>query len=121
MTRREFVGGIGLAAASAAGAARATHAEPTSPRSSSPREDDRDTHGIRLGVASYSLREFQRNLAIRTMKELGIPYVSVKEFHIPYSSTPAEIARAVGALQKAGLTIVSGGSIPLDSDDPAVL
>lgn len=74
-----------------------------------------------IGVASYSLREFQRGLAIRMIRQLGVTDVSVKDFHLPYTSTPAEIARAVSEFSKAGLTIVSGGNTDMKSSDPAEL
>jgi sugar phosphate isomerase/epimerase len=74
-----------------------------------------------IGVASYSLREFQRGLAIRMIQQLGVTHVSVKDFHLPYTSTPAEIARAVGEFKRAGLTIVSGGNTDMKSSDPAEL
>ena len=76
---------------------------------------------LRLGVCSYSLHDFQRNLAISMLKQIGAPYVSVKEFHIPYTVTAEEAAKAVGAFKKAGLTIVSGGTIEMQEDDPAAL
>jgi sugar phosphate isomerase/epimerase len=78
--------------------------------------------GFRIGIASYSLREFQRGLAIKMIKQLGVTDVSVKaDFHLPYSSTPAEITRALGEFKQAGLTIVSGGNTDMKSSDPAEL
>jgi sugar phosphate isomerase/epimerase len=74
--------------------------------------------GIKLGVASYSLREYSRALAIRCIKELRTPYVSVKEFHLPYRSSPEELESGRKEFERAGLTIVSGGNITLAKDDP---
>jgi hypothetical protein len=34
-------------------------------------------------VATYSLREFQRGLAIRMIKRLGVTQISLKDFHLP--------------------------------------
>jgi sugar phosphate isomerase/epimerase len=73
---------------------------------------------IKLGVASYSLREYSRALAIRCIKELRTPYVSVKEFHLPYRSSPEELENGRKEFERAGLTIVSGGNITLAKDDP---
>ena len=73
---------------------------------------------IKLGVASYSLREYSRALAIRCIKELRTPYVSVKEFHLPYRSSPEELEAGRKEFERAGLTIVSGGNITLAKDDP---
>ena len=77
--------------------------------------------GFRIGVATYSLREFQRGLAIKMIKQLGVTEVSVKDFHLPYTATPAEITKALDEFKKAGLTIVSGGNTDMKSSDPAEL
>jgi sugar phosphate isomerase/epimerase len=76
---------------------------------------------LRLGVASYSFREFQRKLAISMTKQLGVRYVSVKEFHLPYTVTADEAAKAKSEFNKAGLTIMSGGNISLQDEDPMKL
>ena len=73
---------------------------------------------IRLGVASYSLREYSRALAIRGIQALGTPYVSVKEVHLPYRSSPAELESGRKEFERAGLRIMSGGNISLPQDDP---
>src|SRR5579864_6030906 len=100
MTRREIVQAFGaLAAASATPSAGAADSKPE--------------NGFRLGICSYSVREFQRTLAISLMKQLNVAYVSVKDFHLPYTSTAAEIVNAKNEFQKAGLTIVSGGNTDL--------
>src|SRR5579884_2809576 len=44
---------------------------------------------VKLGVATYSFREFQRDLCIKNVKKLGIEYVDVKEFHLSQSDSPA--------------------------------
>src|ERR1700722_9650483 len=72
---------------------------------------------IKLGVASYSLREYSRALAIRCIKELRTPYVSVKEYHLPYRSSPEELEAGRKEFERAGLTIMSGGNISLAKDD----
>jgi len=68
-------------------------------------------------VASYSLREFPRDQAIEAMQEIGAKYVNIKSFHLPYESTPEELAAARQAFEAAGLQIVGGGTITLQSDD----
>jgi sugar phosphate isomerase/epimerase len=76
---------------------------------------------FKLGICSYTFREFQRKLAISMMKELGVSYVSVKDFHLPYTVSVEEARKAVSEFAKAGLTIVSGGNTDLTSEDPAML
>ncbi len=101
-TRRGFLGGALAASAAARGSAAA------------PPEGVED---VKLGVASYSLREFQRGLAIRMIKTLNVPYVSIKEFHLPYRSSPEELKRGAQEFRKAGIQIVGGGVIYLQKDD----
>jgi sugar phosphate isomerase/epimerase len=70
-------------------------------------------------VASYSLREFSRDQAIGIIKDLGIQYVNVKSFHMPYYLSTEDLAAARKEFERAGLTIVSGGNISLRKDDEA--
>jgi sugar phosphate isomerase/epimerase len=82
---------------------------------------DNPRAGFKIGICSYTFREFQRKMAIGMMKQLSISSVSVKDFHLPYSLTAEELAKAVGEFKQAGLTIVSAGNTDLKSEDPAVL
>ena len=72
---------------------------------------------VKLGVASYSFREFQRHGAIVFTKRLDTPYINIKEFHLPIDSTPEEIKRARAEFERAGLIIVGGGNISFQKDD----
>ena len=83
--------------------------------SAAPDESD----GFKLGVASYSLRKFSRTQAIAMVKQLNTPYVSIKEFHLPISSTPEEIARGRKEFADAGIIVLSGGVISFPKDDDA--
>lgn len=103
-TRRSFFGAAGAAFAASRAAAGATGAGPGD---------------VRLGVASYSFREFQRQLAIEDTRKLNVTYINIKEFHLPLNSTPDEIARARKEFERAGLTIVGGGNISFQKDDEA--
>lgn len=108
-SRRVFLKVAAAASAALAvpvpGWARARRARPTGPAS------------LRLGVASYSLRELSRGDAIAAIQALRSRYVSVKSFHLPYESTPAELAAGRREFEAAGLTIVGGGVITLQQDD----
>jgi len=74
---------------------------------------------IKLGVASYSLRALSRAEAIAGIKEMGVKYVCIKSFHLPYELTPEELAAGRREFEEAGLTIVGGGNnnILEDNDD----
>ena len=80
-----------------------------------------ETHYIRLGVASYSLRKFSRTEAIRMIREIGTEYVNIKSFHLPLDSTPNEIRQGRREFEQAGLSIVGGGTISMrDDSDEAI-
>ena len=72
---------------------------------------------LKLGVATYSFREFQRGLAISNIKKLGVKYVNIKEFHLPLTATPEEIAKAKAEFEKAGLVILGGGNVSFQKND----
>lgn len=72
---------------------------------------------LKLGVATYSMREFQRDLCIKQVKQLNIEYVDVKEFHLPQSDSPAALAAGRKAFDKAGLKVIGGGNVSLAEPD----
>jgi sugar phosphate isomerase/epimerase len=72
--------------------------------------------GIKLGVASYSLRNFSRAQAIEMTRSLGVRYINLKSVHLPYELSPAEIAAARREVEAAGLQIVGGGMITFETD-----
>lgn len=72
---------------------------------------------IKLGVATYSLRSFQRDLCIKSVKALGIKYVDVKEFHLPQTDPEALLKAGRAAFDKAGLTVIGGGNVSLPEPD----
>jgi sugar phosphate isomerase/epimerase len=74
---------------------------------------------IKLGVASYSFRKFSREQAIEMTKELGTPYLNVKDFHLKLASTPAEIAAARKEFAAAGIITVGCGNVSFEKDDDA--
>ena len=104
LNRRGFLAAAGLAGLGAPAPAPAA---------------DEPAGTFKLGVASYSLREYSRGLAIHCIQQLRTPYVSVKEFHLPYRSSPQELEEGRKEFERAGLKIMSGGNISLQKDDPA--
>jgi sugar phosphate isomerase/epimerase len=72
--------------------------------------------GVKLGVASYSLRNFNRPQAIEMTKALGTRYINLKSVHLPYDASPAEIGAARQEIEAAGLQIVGGGLVTFETD-----
>lgn len=107
ISRRSFVGaipaGIGLAALTGEGG-----------RAQEYRINSAD---IKLGVASYSFRKFSRTQAIAMTKQLGTPYLNVKDFHLALNSTPEQIDAAKKEFADAGIILVGCGNVSFDKDD----
>ena len=114
LQRRSFLklAALGAAAAGLADCASATRA------SAANRDATRrlQSAGIKLGVASYSFRNFPRSQAIEMTKALGTPYINLKSMHLPYELSPAEIGAARHDVESAGLIIVGGGMITFETD-----
>ena len=107
-TRRAFLATAGAGAVGLGVGARPVASQRTGPGvRASP---------VKLGVASYSLRNFERGYAIGAVQALGTPYVNIKSFHQPYEATRAELAAGRAEFESAGLEIVGGGTITLDID-----
>lgn len=109
-TRREFVTGA------VAGGVMGRIPEAAGLTDPASRTDD-TAGAVRLGVASYSLRNFSREYLIQAVKQLGTPFVNLKSFHQPYEWDAEQLAAGRRELEEAGLVIVGGGTIGLQQDD----
>jgi len=74
---------------------------------------------FKLGVASYSFRKFSREQAIAMTKQLGTPYLNIKDSHLPLTSTPQQIEAAKQEFKNAGIIIVGCGTIYFKKADDA--
>jgi sugar phosphate isomerase/epimerase len=77
--------------------------------------------GIKLGVASYSLRSFDRAKAIEMLKALKINFVSIKDVHLSQTIPAAEIEAGAKEFTSAGIKIMSGGNISLPETTPEAM
>jgi len=105
-TRRSFLTQAGTLAAAAALPADAAFA----------RAADLPASPIRLGVASYSLRKFDRAHVIEMMKALNAHLINLKDMHLPWTP-PEETRRAAEEFRQAGFAITGAGVIGFEKDD----
>jgi sugar phosphate isomerase/epimerase len=71
---------------------------------------------LKLGVASYSMREFTLDQALEMAKTLGVTRMTFKDVHVPRTDPP-EVTRALRAkIEAAGITIMGGGTITIPND-----
>jgi sugar phosphate isomerase/epimerase len=109
MKRRRFLAGVPGTIALAAAASDVLHGQ----------EYRIQGADLKLGVASYSFRKFSREQAIEMTKELGTPYLNVKDFHLALDSTPEQIDAAKKQFSDAGIILVGCGNVSFQKDDEA--
>jgi sugar phosphate isomerase/epimerase len=74
---------------------------------------------IKLGIASFSFMKFSREQAIQMTKEIGTPFLNIKDFHLKLDSTPEEIDAAKKEFADAGIILVGCGNVSFQKDDEA--
>lgn len=82
--------------------------------------DDKQFRGLRIGVASYSLRAFPITEALQSIRRLGVRYLSLKDVHLPVDSTPEQRRQARRQAEDMGLSITSCGVIYLTNEEAAM-
>src|SRR5215472_8991742 len=101
-SRRNFLGAAaGIAGLSAMGAPTASaviEAEPW---------------GIKLGIATYSLRSFDRATAIQMLKKLQVKYISIKDVHLKLTAPAEELRAGRAEFDAAGFVVTSGGNVDM--------
>jgi len=78
--------------------------------------DDKQFHGLRVGVASYSLRSFPADEALQDIKRLGVHYLSLKDSHLKITDSPEKRQQLRQQAADLGLTITSCGVIYLQDE-----
>jgi sugar phosphate isomerase/epimerase len=73
--------------------------------------------GLKVGVASYSLRKLPLDAAIKAIRRVGLNYVSIKDSHLAMKSTPAERKDVTKKFMDAGITPLSCGVIYMENDE----
>jgi sugar phosphate isomerase/epimerase len=106
LSRRGFLGTAAAAAAAGVFGRIPAHAAPPGTA--------KDV--LKLGVASYSMREFPLDRALEMAGTLGVRYMTFKDVHVPRTDPP-EATRALRAkIEAAGITIMGGGTIRIPND-----
>jgi inosose dehydratase len=66
---------------------------------------------ITLGMASYSLRAFPREQALKMTRRLGLDYIAFKSFHLALDAGKDEFELALMQVKEQGLFLYGGGVI----------
>ena len=70
-----------------------------------------------LGVTTYTFRAFSLAQAIAMTRRLGLPSLTLKDMHLPLTSSDEDIAAARGAIRAAGLECSSCGVVYMKTAD----
>ena len=76
--------------------------------------------GLKLGMASYTLRKFPLDQAIAMTKQAGLKYINLKDVHLSLKSSREERQEARKKIEAAGLTLMGGGVIYMKNNDEEI-
>jgi len=105
-SRRQFFGGLTAMAAWPL-LSRVADASPAAPGKNAP---------LKLGLASYSMREFTLDQALDMAKQMGVTYMTFKDVHVPRTDPPEKTRALRAKIEAAGITIMGGGTITIPND-----
>lgn len=108
--RRNFLkaAGLGVAAAAVPGMTIAS----VTPSVAGMKASD-----VKLGVASYSLRNFSQEEALDMTLRCGVNRITFKSMHLPLDSDETTIKKAVALCKEKGVTLYGGGVIYMKSKE----
>jgi sugar phosphate isomerase/epimerase len=119
LTRRTLLRTAALATASSFLPA-ASNAQKYAPATLKPPTSDADLP-IRLGIASYTFRNFDSAHLIDFMHQLNTPLLNLKDVHLPMpvagKVTLAQVAEQAAAYRAAGFQLTAAGNITFAKDD----
>src|SRR5689334_6224302 len=76
--------------------------------------------GLKIGMASYTLRKFSLEQTITMTKQAGVKYICLKEMHLPLKSTQAEREAARKQIEAAGLALVGCGVVYMKNNEAEI-
>ncbi len=76
-----------------------------------------DWGGFKLGLQSYTLREFDTDAALKATTQLGLKYWESFSKHVPIATLPATIAGYKKQLGDAGVEMLAFGVVGFDTNE----
>ena len=71
---------------------------------------------FKLGIASYTFRKFSLDETLAMTKRAGLTQVCLKDFHLPMTASPEDLAAAAAKVAKEGLVFTSVGVVSMTND-----
>jgi len=119
ISRRRLLG-MGLAGSAAVAAAAFLKTSPAEAAAAAAAAAGDPFKGLKVGIASYSLRKFNLDQAIAMTKEAGVKYITLKDMHLPFKTTAAERKAARKKIDDAGLILMGCGVVTMANKEDAV-
>lgn len=66
---------------------------------------------LKLGLASYTFRDFKLDEVIKMSQRVGLESIAVKSMHMPLESSPEDIKKTAAQIREAGLKLYGAGVI----------
>lgn len=87
-----------------------------------PQQSDRPDpfRGLKLGVATYTLRKLPLDDCIKAIRRVGLSYASIKDFHLPLKSTTDERKAVAEKFKAAGVSLLSCGVVTWANEEAAI-
>ncbi len=83
--------------------------------------DRRDSwHGLKVSVASYTLRKVPLDVCIKDIQRTGLKYVSIKDMHLPFNTTAQQRKEIAQRFKDAGITPLSCGNVGMKNDEASI-
>lgn len=73
--------------------------------------------GLKIGLASYTLRKYSLDQVIEIMKRLAIKDVCLKNFHLPYDTSPDGLKSIAEKIKSNGLNLYAAGVIYMKTNE----
>lgn len=73
--------------------------------------------GLKIGLASYTLRKYTLDQVIEIMKRLAIKDVCLKSFHLPFDASPDELKAISEKMKSNGLNLYAAGVIYMKTNE----
>ena len=118
ISRRRLLG-MGLAGSAAVAAAAFLKTSPAGAAAAAASAGD-PFKGLKVGIASYSLRKFNLDQAIAMTQEAGVKYITLKDMHLPFKTTTVERKAARKKIDDAGLILMGCGVVTMANKEDAV-
>jgi inosose dehydratase len=82
-----------------------------------PQKEPKSRVPFDLGIASYTFRAFTLDQTIEMAKRLGLKKLTLKDVHLPLTSTEADFTSALNRIHSAGLELASCGVVYMKNEE----